>query len=174
MTSDQDDLHSGFMDSLAGVRKLQSDKVDLHAQRPRPRAQLKQSARSSKSDSIPAYSARTNHAIAESYFQPGLSKKIERRIKTGKLDIDDVIDLHGHYQQSARELLIRFLHESLQSGYRFILIIHGKGYRSRDEAKLRPLTHNLLASHADVLAYCPALARHGGEGASYAYLRSMK
>ncbi len=162
------------MDSLTGIRKLQSDKVDLHAQRPRPRARLKQPQQSTTPVAMPTYNARTDPTQASAYFQPGLSRKIQRRIKTGTLDIDDVIDLHGLHQQPARELLIRFLHESLQSGFRFVLVIHGKGFRSRHAAKLKPMTQSLLGGHPDVLAYCPAIARHGGQGASYAYLRSMK
>ena len=171
MTSRQHDDQSGFMDALDGIRRLHSDKVDLYAQRQRPPARVRNEAQPTAQQHNPFPAALTAQAVDAAYFHHGLSKKLQRRIRAGKLPINDIIDLHGHHQRQAHVLLSHFLQDALASGYRLVLIIHGKGFRSADEARLRPLTQRLLASHPDVLAYCPAIDPDGGSGASYAYLR---
>jgi DNA-nicking Smr family endonuclease len=54
---------------------------------------------------------------------------------------------------------------------RQILVIHGKGYNSEQEAILRPLVQRWLEEQQFVLAWCPAQPRDGGNGATYVYLR---
>lgn len=53
-----------------------------------------------------------------------------------------------------------------------VLVIHGQGYRSQDEAVLKPLVQRWLATQPQVLGWCPAQARDGAAGASYIYLRT--
>jgi DNA-nicking Smr family endonuclease len=172
MSSDADDDQAGFMDSLEGIRKLETDKVDLHRQKPRPPARI---ARRKIDDHAPTTRSRPPHPERRgeaAFFDFGLSKDLRRRIRTGKLDIDDVLDLHGYRQHEARRVLHAFVANAMQNGSRYLLIIHGKGFRSNNESRLRPLTREFLANHPQVLAYCPAIERHGGDGASYAYLRN--
>jgi len=110
-------------------------------------------------------------STAESWFHHGIQKKLRRRIQMGQLPIEAELDLHGYRQHEAIEELKVFLQHALNDRVRTIIIIHGKGYRSRSESILRPLVQNWLSQQPDVLAYCPAQPRDGGNGASYVYLR---
>ena len=55
---------------------------------------------------------------------------------------------------------------------RLVIIVHGQGYRSQNDAVLKPLVHRWLAAQGQVLAWCPAQPRDGAAGATYVYLRS--
>ena len=90
----------------------------------------------------------------------------------GKLPVDAVLDLHGFRQHEAVAALQALIKESMRTRARFLLIIHGKGYRSKNEAILRPMVHYWLSEQNTVMAYCPAQAKDGGSGASYAYLKT--
>jgi len=54
---------------------------------------------------------------------------------------------------------------------RFLVIVHGQGYGSRNEAVLKPLIRHWLSRQDCVMAWCPAQPKHGGDGATYVYLR---
>jgi DNA-nicking Smr family endonuclease len=96
----------------------------------------------------------------------------QRRIRRGQMEIEARLDLHGHTQDTAHRELIDFIVHEAASGARCVLVITGKGrlgagiLRSRlhdwiGDPGLRPI----IAGHAT------AHARHGGEGATYIFLR---
>lgn len=117
-------------------------------------------------------------------------RKKVRKIRSGQVDIEARIDLHGMRQDEAHVALVRFLHRCQAKGQRWVLVITGKGklttsdpdapfdmtqQRERgvlkrnvprwlDEADLRPL----------VVSYTTAAIQHGGEGAFYIHLRKIK
>lgn len=169
-SSDNDD--SGFMESLTGIRKLKQDRVDLYQQTPRKTKTI-QKQRVSDSDEAADYSVIGSNPenTPESWFHHGIQKKLQRKIKMGQFPIQAVLDLHGYRQHEAGRELDLFLHHALESQMRFLLIIHGKGFGSQSQAKLRPLVQYWLYQQAMVLAFCPAQGRDGGTGASYAYLK---
>ena len=159
------------MDALPGIRRLTSDKVDLYQQKPK-----------NKLPRLEQYSVEANKqyaeigqsipdSVAESWFHHGLQTRQQRNIRMGKVAIDSVLDLHGYRQHEAVNELNAFLEYALRTGARFLLIIHGKGFRSQQEAKLRPLTQHWISQQSAVLAYCPAQLKDGGNGASYVYLK---
>lgn len=114
-------------------------------------------------------------------------RKKARKIRSGQVDIEAKIDLHGMRQDEAHVALVRFLHRCQSKGQRWVLVITGKGkladrdhdepfdmtrQRERgvlkrnvprwlDEPDLRPL----------VVSYTTAAIQHGGEGALYVHLR---
>ncbi len=119
-----------------------------------------------------------------------------RQVATGKVPIDDVLDLHGLQQATAHARLRAFLMSSQAKGHRMVLVITGKG-------GVRPLAPNLRSSRepggegsdpvsrgvlrrsvpqwleepefrAVVLGYAAAGARHGGDGALYIRLRRAR
>lgn len=170
--SDEDD-NSALMNSLEGVRRLKCDRVDLHQQRPKAKVRVQRTSSLNKSLSNSIIPVSTESAaVAESFFQPGLSKKLQRSIRSGKQEIDAVIDLHGYRQHQALSELDQFLRQALQHRLKFLLIIHGKGFRSQSDAVLRTLVQRWLLAQPMVLGFCPAQPRDGGYGASYAYLKS--
>jgi DNA-nicking Smr family endonuclease len=102
----------------------------------------------------------------------GLQRKLQRKIRQGQLAIEDSLDLHGYNQKQATATLVQFLQQALASRFRMLVIIHGKGSRSGNDAVLKPLVRHWLAQQSAVLAWCPAQPKHGGDGASYVYLRN--
>ena len=97
----------------------------------------------------------------------------QRRIRRGQNDIDARLDLHGHTQDTAHRELIGFIRREAANGSRCVLVITGKGrlgtgiLRARfndwiADPNLRPL----------IAGYARAHPRHGGEGATYLFLRA--
>ena len=114
-----------------------------------------------------------------------LDRRTVRQIGSGRIEIDDRLDLHGATQAQARVRLRAFLRQSQAQGFRTVLVITGKGGGPEpadnlgralgepqrgvlrgsvptwlEEADMRPI----------VLGYAPAV-RHGGQGALYVQLR---
>lgn len=108
-------------------------------------------------------------------FQSG-DPRLDRLAGRGRLDIDAVLDLHGHTQATARAALHRFVAAGHASGARCLLVITGKGagddrpgrgvLRARfndwiNEEAVRGLISRAAAAHQ----------RHGGAGAFYVFLK---
>ena len=88
----------------------------------------------------------------------------------GKIPIGQRLALRGLSTQSAKkEALKLFSQTKKQTLY---LIIHGKGLRSdAQQPKIKSMLQQLFYQHPQVLAYCPATAKDGGDGAMYALMR---
>lgn len=114
--------------------------------------------------------------------------KRARRVKSGRIEIDARLDLHGLQQSEAHAALSRFLSSCQANGLRTVLVITGKGgsavRRVRDDdvwgrgADRGILKRNVPLWLAEpelrriVVSYTDAAVRHGGEGALYIHLRS--
>lgn len=158
---------------IPGVKRLQSDRVNLYQQRERARpiARMQQAPQ----DRLARHhsgSPSTPSSVQDSHFNPGLQVKLQRKIRQGSIRPQSSIDLHGCRQGEALAILEEFLADALQRRLRMILIIHGQGFRSSTEAVLKPLVKHWLSEQLQVLAWCPAQARDGAGGASYVYLRN--
>lgn len=165
------DSKDSFADLVPGVKKLDHDRINTYQNR------VKKSARPTPrtSESRPDFSnigfQQLNH-LQDSHYNSGITKKQQRKIRQGTLAIDDQLDLHGYTQEQAIIQLNHFLDQALSSSFKLLIIVHGKGQRSAGDAVLKPLVQHWLAHQSSVLAWCPAQANHGGNGASYVYLRS--
>jgi len=116
----------------------------------------------------------------------GLEPGISRKIRQGKLDPERVIDLHGYRKQQACVAVESFLEGACRSGARLVLIVTGKGRRSRDMdtdsvparvGVLRDLVRDMLGGPALsrlVVGFQAAHSRHGGSGAFYVHLRRAR
>ena len=99
-----------------------------------------------------------------------------RRLRRGQIPFDLTLDLHGDDLASARRRVIEQLAASAEAGHACVLIIHGKGHRSRGGrggGGGRPalpawLDDPVLAGA--VVACAPAMPEHGGFGAVYVLL----
>jgi DNA-nicking Smr family endonuclease len=129
-----------------------------------------------------------------------LDRRALRQVATGRVPIDDVLDLHGLQQATAHARLRAFLVSSQAKGHRMVLVVTGKGGGVSTGA--RPLALN-RRSHREfdaegggssrgvlrrsvpqwldepelravVLGYAAAGARHGGDGALYVRLRRAR
>lgn len=136
------------------------------------------------------HTAKAPSAVAKPKPPPPIAafdRKKVRKIRSGQVEIEARIDLHGMRQDEAHAALIGFLHRCQAKGQRWVLVITGKGKimphaddgpfdmtaprergvlkrnvpRWLDMADLRPL----------VVSYTTAAIHHGGEGALYIHLR---
>jgi DNA-nicking Smr family endonuclease len=162
-----------FRQAMQGVKPLKADNRIRH--RPPPRKPARR-----RPDNEPAeFSERFTSAMYEQqcpdnlYFERagGAQKSVIRKLRTGKLAVDATLDLHGLTIEEARQHLIDFIEECRQFGYRHVIIIHGKGYRSQDKPVIKPMVNRWLQQAHEVLAFCSAQPKDGGTGAVYVLLR---
>ena len=114
-------------------------------------------------------------------------RKKVRKIRSGQVDIEARIDLHGMRQDEAHVALVSFLHRCQGKGQRWVLVITGKGKVSdRDDDAPFDMTwqreRGVLKRNVPrwldepglrslVVSYTLAAIRHGGDGALYVHLR---
>jgi len=163
-----------FADMVEGVTKIENDRVNLYRDRTKPVAAVKIQPRFADSTTdFASIDYQQRSGIRDTQFNPGIQKKLQRKIRQGQLAIEDRLDLHGCTQKQAITALDEFLGHALRSEFRMLIIIHGRGSRSDSEAVLKPLVRDWLATQSSVLAWCPAQPKHGGDGACYVYLKSL-
>lgn len=114
-------------------------------------------------------------------------RKKVRKIRSGQVDIEARIDLHGMRQDEAHTALVRFLHRCQSKGQRWVLVITGKGkIADRDDDAPFDMTRQrergILKRNVPrwldepdlrhlVVSYTLAAQQHGGDGALYVHLR---
>ncbi len=166
MSEDENDDFAGMM---PGVKRLKHDRINVYAERARkPPNPLRHSPAGYRHQS-PATPEPTS--TTATYFDAGLQKKLQHRIRQGLIRPEAVLDLHGYRSHEAVDALDAFIDGARDAGQRMLVVVHGRGYRSAGEAVLRPLVQRRLGERGDVLAWCPAQPRDGADGASYVYLR---
>ncbi|MDC1288363.1 Smr/MutS family protein [Gammaproteobacteria bacterium] len=164
-----DDDESELSQLLPGVKRLRSDRINVYQQRQPTAAAIKSTPR--RADSQASF-YETSLSAEDSHFNSGLQVKLQRKIRQGAIRPEASIDLHGYRQAEALLELDEFMSRAIQRRYRMILIIHGQGFRSQNEAILKPLVQRWLSEQEQVLGWCPAQLRDGAAGASYVYLRA--
>jgi DNA-nicking Smr family endonuclease len=101
----------------------------------------------------------------------------DRRLRSGAIDPDRTLDLHGHSLDRAWEAIDRGLERSIEAGDRVLLLITGherKGEPPLERGRIRAAVHDWLAvsRHASrIAAVRGAHRRHGGGGSLYIILR---
>ncbi len=106
------------------------------------------------------------------FAQAGLQQRLLKQFRLGKLLIDNSLDLHNLTSDEAIEALDQFVDEAHRNHWRCVLIIHGKGYSSKNNtATLKNLTYDYAKEHERILALHSAIQSHGGTGASYLLLK---
>ncbi|MBF0471199.1 MAG: Smr/MutS family protein [Gammaproteobacteria bacterium] len=109
------------------------------------------------------------------YCGNGVQLRQFQRLSRGDLPIEDRLDLHGLRRDQARQEVSHFIQVSLQRQFRVVLIIHGKGSQTRQQQPLlKSLLSYWLQQLDQLLAYCPAQPKDGGDGAIYLLLRRPK
>jgi DNA-nicking Smr family endonuclease len=101
----------------------------------------------------------------------------ERRISSGRLDPDRVVDLHGMTLDGAWRAIDRALELAIQNRERVLLLITGhqrSGEPPVRRGAIRAAVHDWLAvsrHSGDIAAVRGAHRRHGGGGSLYIVLR---
>ena len=107
-----------------------------------------------------------------SYCSSGISAQLFKQLRSGKLTIDAVLDLHGDTVDSACERLFKFMQRAQARHCRLVKIIHGKGLHAVDgTARLKSHVAKWLQQFDCVLAFHSAPASLGGRGAVLVMLR---
>lgn len=108
-----------------------------------------------------------------SFSRSGLQHAVLKKLRQGKNPIEHDLDLHGLTVEQARKALIDFLDECKSAGIRHAIIVHGKGFRSKDKPVIKPMVNRWLRATDRVLAFHSALPKDGGSGAVYVLLKKQ-
>ncbi len=133
--------------------------------------------------------AATQHAHHSAAHKPpplaDFDRRAVRRIRSGHIEIEARLDLHGMRQEEAHRALRAFLAGCRSRGLRWVLVITGKGRfqegaqssladASGDRGVLKRSVPRWLADpdlRPIIVSYTTAALHHGGEGALYVQLR---
>jgi DNA-nicking Smr family endonuclease len=105
----------------------------------------------------------------------GLDVRLVRKLRTGEFSRQAALDLHGMTSETAQGEVEQFVLQSVRSGLRCVLIVHGRGRNSPGQIPILKdrlkqwLTRGKLGRL--VLAFATAKAHDGGSGALYVLLR---
>jgi DNA-nicking Smr family endonuclease len=103
-----------------------------------------------------------------------VNREVAKRLHNGQFSIQGHIDLHGLTVEKAREAFESFLKESIATGKRMVLIIHGRGLSSPAKPILKTKVIKWLTAgpwRKWVMAFTSARLCDGGAGATYVLLR---
>lgn len=178
MSNDNDD--DFFKKAMHGIKPI---KQDTHHHIKKPKG-LKRCQSVDEQHHLPTYKyAYDVNLMDQSRWVDGdtpltfkhssISEKIFNQLRQGKYPWEARLDLHQMTVSHAMAEVDHLINQCLTENIRCILIIHGKGYMSREN---KPILKNILIEHLrenrNVLAYHSAKAKHGGTGALYVLLRS--
>ncbi len=165
---------------IEGINPLHKSKTNTSNPSP---TQKKQTHTQSRKASPPL--APTSHPIQKP--QQNLDRRTLTKLKSGKMDIEGRIDLHGKTQDQAYHALKGFLTSAFAQQKRCVLVITGKGGRHKQEDVFSsiPQGQGVLKTRLPdwlstsplndiVLRHEPAQAKHGGGGAFYIYLKRQR
>lgn len=171
--STKNDDESLFMAEMAGVTPLKPDnrvnreKKPLKSPRPRGQDQYGHAIEDVFSMAEPVDEC----PEVLSFSRSGLQHNVLKKLRAGKHPVEHVVDLHGLTVDEARAELLEFLGECEAAGVRHALVIHGKGYRSKDKPVIKPMVNRWLRAVDKVLAFHSAQPKDGGSGAVYVLLK---
>lgn len=103
------------------------------------------------------------------HVPPGIFRKLRR----GRIAVQENLDLHGCRRDEARVLLRGFVSHCAAHGISCVRVVHGKGLGSGHTGPvLKPAINTWLRNWDEVLAFCSAPPTDGGTGAVYVLIRS--
>lgn len=100
--------------------------------------------------------------------------EISKRLHRGDFSIQSHIDLHGLGVEDARKAFENFFKDSITTGKRAVLVVHGRGLSSFDRPVLKTKVIEWLTRgpwRKWVIAFSSARSFDGGTGATYVLLR---
>ena len=169
-----------FRDAVGDVRIVRNDRIDLDAQKPKPKAPVTPSKNADDTSVMAALLddlsendlLETGEHLA--YTAEGVQRSILRRLKSGHYSVQADIDLHGYTVEEARIELSGFLKTAREKRHLCVRIIHGKGRRRAESTpRLKPAVNQWLQRNKAVQAFCSARDTDGGTGAVYVLLKRL-
>jgi len=89
-------------------------------------------------------------------------------MKTVKIPIEDVLDLHTFQPRDIPDLLDNYFFECVKAGIQSVRVIHGKG-----KGVQKKQVHRILKRHPLVKSFSDAPPEAGGWGATLVELRPL-
>lgn len=166
-----------FRKTVGAIKPLQENKkVDFPVQRTSlPKAKIRDKGPSGANSTLIYLSDHYTETVQAdsvlSYCNHSIPIKRLRELRSGQIQWDARLDLHGLRPEGAKETLIKFIFEQSAFGHRCLLIIHGKGSHQGESPVLKNLVNHWLKQFPQVLAFYSALSRDGGSGALYVLLK---
>ena len=114
---------------------------------------------------------RVNPFDVLAWKKDGVQPRVFRRLAQGKYPIEATLDLHQRTVKEARDDVFLFIRSSSRNGLRSVVIVHGRGDKSDDPAKLKSYVAHWLVQLADVIGFHSAPRRDGGTGATFVLIR---
>jgi len=107
------------------------------------------------------------------WINPEFREDIIRNLHEGQFSVQAYLDLHGCTVPEAEEELEHFIQGSFKKNLRCVKVIHGRGLRSLNGARLKEAVVKRLAGHfrKDIIAFVTARQCDGGLGALYILLK---
>ena len=99
------------------------------------------------------------------FRRPGVQPYVVQKLRKGEYPEADYIDLHGKTIEGAYNEVMKFIGFAKEHEFRCVLIIHGKGERSKPKALTKSHVAHWLKQLPDVLAFHSAPVWKGGTGA---------
>ncbi len=78
-----------------------------------------------------------------------------------RLPIEDFLDLHSFRPRDVRSVVESYLEQAIESGFREVRLIHGRGIGVQ-----REIVRSFLAKHPGVVSFADAPSERGGWGAT--------
>ncbi|MDD5309078.1 MAG: Smr/MutS family protein [Deltaproteobacteria bacterium] len=175
-----DDDERALLAAFAGASPLDRRDIALRdpEARPIPAAADDAAAVMRQLDDLVRGDVAFDFADTEEYIEAkvaGLDRNVVRKLRRGEFSVQAHLDLHGLTRDEAREKVDAFIRGMHAEGKRCVLIVHGRGLRSKDNV---PVLKTKLAAWLTrgamgrrVLAYASARPSDGGTGAVYVLLR---
>ena len=167
-----------FRERMEGVRPLPpTDRAALAPPKPKlvPRQHEQDETGALREALNGAFSPEDYLEAEEAFARAGLPRRVLADLRRGRWVIQAELDLHGYTREEARDALGAFIGGCLARGLRCVRVIHGKGHSSPGGLSvLKTLSRQWLARREEILAFCAAKPRDGGEGALIVLLRSQK
>lgn len=169
-----------FLNAVSDVERLDtSNKVVL---RPAPLpAKLRptDSDEPEPTDDMLSDSGEMEKVLAETVLsncRPGIQNRLFRKLRQGKLQITEEVDLHGLSLKQAKQVLLDFIQLAYPMEGCCVCIVHGKNNRSQagQAPVMKQFVNYWLQQHPRVLAFHSAQPRDGGTGSVYAILKSQQ
>lgn len=171
MTKKPEDI--GSMSEIFGdIKPARSDRLHLQPQPPAALARFtRDDARKVLSESLDPENFPIETGEELSYRAPGLAESVYRKLRRGRIAVEEEIDLHGLSVPEAKTYLHEFIVAAQARGLRCVRVIHGKGKRSGQRGPvLKGKVDRWLRRWSEVLAFCSARHHDGGTGAVYVLL----
>ncbi|ATG73166.1 DNA mismatch repair protein MutS [Zobellella denitrificans] len=172
---------SSFIGELEGLTPLRQDTLASVARPGQDAASLetRRAAAEAEQRAAPACLSLENVTLLKpddlvSYKKDGVQEGVFRKLRLGKYPCEARLDLHNHTVAQARAALLGFIRDCLRLELRSVVVVHGKGERSRPQALLKSYVSGWLPQLPEVLACHSTQRAHGGSGSLYVLLRKSE